>query len=441
MCSAKKKQYAERVALRRKEETAIAEAISILNSDEAFATFGTVNATRVGDTSFVQLSAIHNHVAPTTEVSSKKVQAFLQRKAGKQRSPMLGRIVRLLQTKNPFAVVLAEIDKMIELIAAEERADDEQQQWCDQERSETDQAISEKTDQISDLSGAIDSLKEQIDHPQSGLVAQQAPTEIAIEENHDSQVSETEQRREETQAYEENVQNLVNAEALLKRAVVVLRNYYSKISADISPAMLQRQDPTKPDPPSTWDDKYVGQSDGASSVIDMLDFIIRNTKQEETDAHDDEVSAQNSYEESMQGLTREMENLQNALGQIQATLAQRRQELKTKEKEHDATSKEKATLEAYLEKIKPGCDYITNNLDRRKAHRAEEEAKQLLQDSPVHAEAEARAHQESLGACAGKCNSQGEDHVDCKACLASVSVPGYCADHPGTEGCGNMGVR
>jgi len=440
MCSAKTKQYNERVALRRKEETAIAEAISILNSDEAFATFGTINATRIGATSLVQLRAIHNHEVQPIEGSTKKVQAFLQRKAEKQHSPMLGRIVTLLQTKNPFAVVLAEIDKMLDLIAAEERADDEQQQWCDQERSETDQAISDKSDQISDLNGAIDSLKNQIDHPQDGLVAQQEATEIAIEDNHESQVKETEQRREETDAYEENIQNLVNCQALLKRAVVVLRNYYSKISSEISPALLQGQDPRTPDPPSTWDDKYTGQSGDGSSVIDMLEFILTNTKQEETEAHDDELSAQVSYEDSMHGLKDEMENLQTTLGTIQATLAQRRQELKTKKKEHDVTSKEKATLEAYLEKIKPGCDYITNNIAARKANRAEEtesleEAKQLLEESPAHAEAEARAHQESLGDCAGICNSQGEEHVDCKACLAKVSVPGYCAGHPGTDGC------
>merc|ERR1719220_1194421 len=40
MCSAKAKQYNSRLELRRKEEVALAEAISILNTDSAFATFG-----------------------------------------------------------------------------------------------------------------------------------------------------------------------------------------------------------------------------------------------------------------------------------------------------------------------------------------------------------------------------------------------------------------
>merc|ERR1719482_2559702 len=55
----KAKNYEERKMLRANEDAAIAEAISILNSDEAFATFGTTDATKTGATnaaaSFLQL--------------------------------------------------------------------------------------------------------------------------------------------------------------------------------------------------------------------------------------------------------------------------------------------------------------------------------------------------------------------------------------------------
>merc|ERR1740121_1466805 len=53
MCADKAKEYDSRVMLRANEEAAIAEAISILNSDAAFATFGKVDATSV---SFLQLA-------------------------------------------------------------------------------------------------------------------------------------------------------------------------------------------------------------------------------------------------------------------------------------------------------------------------------------------------------------------------------------------------
>merc|ERR1719195_483265 len=64
MCEEKAKGYANRKILRANEEAAIAEAISILNSDDAFATFGTVDATSTGKTgaAFIQLRSVRRHL-------------------------------------------------------------------------------------------------------------------------------------------------------------------------------------------------------------------------------------------------------------------------------------------------------------------------------------------------------------------------------------------
>merc|ERR1719359_764826 len=62
MCEDKAKGYANRKMLRANEEAAIAEAISILNSDAAFATFATTDATKTGKTaaSFIQMRAVRH---------------------------------------------------------------------------------------------------------------------------------------------------------------------------------------------------------------------------------------------------------------------------------------------------------------------------------------------------------------------------------------------
>merc|ERR1719171_2877798 len=64
MCKKKADGYENRKELRANEEAAISEAISILNSDDAFATFGTVDATKTGKTGFFQLSSIRKHMSP-----------------------------------------------------------------------------------------------------------------------------------------------------------------------------------------------------------------------------------------------------------------------------------------------------------------------------------------------------------------------------------------
>lgn len=61
-------------------------------------------------------------------------------------------------------------------------------------------------------------------------------------------------------------------------------------------------------------------------------------------------------------------------------------------------------------------------------------AKKLLKESPVYTEAMEDKHQESLGDCKETCNEDA-GHAKCKACLAGVSVPGYCAGHADVPGC------
>merc|ERR1712066_457526 len=134
MCSAKAKQYEERTLLRTNEETAIAEAISILNSDAAFATFGSTTATKSGATAFLQYSEVKKHGVALEDVHREQAKNFLRKAMAGKRSPFLSRAMALLATSNPFAVVLKEIQKMLDLIADEEKADDEQFEWCKTER-------------------------------------------------------------------------------------------------------------------------------------------------------------------------------------------------------------------------------------------------------------------------------------------------------------------
>lgn len=430
------KKYNLRVELRTKEDAALAEAISILNSDAAFATFGTVDATRTGPTSFLQYQSISPH--RVADDSRQRAQTLLRKAASAQHAPLLGRIAALLQANNPFDVVLKEIQKMIDLIAAEEQADADQKQWCDDTRGETRDSIQNKHDEILRLTGVIDDLTSQITDPTTGLQAQIADSEETLQTARQDSAKKTEIRQEENLVYQKDIANLVDADALLQRAIVVLRQYYSKIDKQISSSLLQRR--AEPEFQSVFSDKYTGQSESGKSVIDQLEFILKGSQDEEKQAHQDELSAQHTFEDDMASFRQLEESTVAALGRLQADLALKTQQLKMKGKERDTTSKEKAALEVYLEKIKPGCDFITTNIEQRIDNRAEEtralqQAKGFLEGSPVYVAAVAQAHDELLGDCLGICKKEGEDRVECIACLKKTSVPGYCAGHPTTAGC------
>ena len=104
-CKDKAEAYGNRKALRAQEEAAIAEAVSILNSDDAFATFGTQDATNTGATGFLQLRSVRRHVTGNVRLEAQNV---LQKAAMDAHSARLSKVVSLLQAENPFEGVLGD---------------------------------------------------------------------------------------------------------------------------------------------------------------------------------------------------------------------------------------------------------------------------------------------------------------------------------------------
>lgn len=431
-CANTKKEYNQRVMLRANEETALAEAISVLNSDAAFATFRSLGT----PATFLQYHTVRRHPHGALEESPRrKLQAFLQKAAGSHGSPFLNRIVALLQAKNPFAVVLGEIDNMIALLRAESDADENQRRWCDSERQNSAQRLQTLHQEMSSLTTAIGHLKRQISQPSTGLKDMITLTESVIKQNHQDQIGQTAQRKSANLVYQQSVANVVDSQALLKRAITVLRNYYTRISADISPAMLQ----SRRLPSSTWDSKYVGNSADGGRAITLLETILGSFVSEETSAHEDEMLDQNEYEKSMLQLQSEEVSSQTTLTALEESLARANKQLVQKERDLKETSNQKVKEENYLEDIKPGCDFIIKNFDDRMNYRSTERsslkyARDTLKASPAFTTAVAVAHNESLGDCLSLCAGH-EAHVSCKACLAETSVPGFCAGHPETLGC------
>jgi len=440
MCSAKAKDYEKRNMLRANEEAAIAKAIAVLNSDEAFHAFGKVQATSAGPTGFLQLRTIHRHLAASATnaslASSTEAQQLLRRCAS--RSTRVRGVLALLEVGNPFDRVIAEIAKMQALIDEEAALDSKQLKWCTDERATSNTNLGVKNSEISGLHGVINDLDSTIDDPASGLRKQIVDTEEDLETNYNSQKEQTATRRDDHKAYTKNVADIAEATALLTKAVAALKKYYAAIATTASqPSLLQAQKQT---PPATWEEDYTGQSAAGADAVSMLEFIMGETKKEEQAAHATEAADQKAYEESMQGLKAQEATLQTQLLDLKKLLADKELDLENARGSLDVSTREKVAIERYLEQIKPGCDFITTNYATREANRAEEKgalanAVTLLKATPQYKAAVAGADLASLGGCQALCLGSNRTHVQCEACLAGVSQPGYCAGHPGTVGC------
>merc|ERR1719321_2477135 len=321
-----------------------------------------------------------------------------------------------------------------------------------------------------------------------------------LSENRKDQADEIETRGLENAAYQANIVNLVNAEKTLDKALKVLKKFYDWLHAKQGPHHYEKKagkdsgssnikripeasveeleeacsaDPgcagfntvgwmkSQIDPEDKWydaeGDLYVkvydeenpvalvqkkedpappdadfsatgaGEGGQATDAVSMLGFILEETHAEEKQAHTDEEASQHAFED-------EMTDLKDEEGSTLESIAA----LEEAPIDLEKTSKEKKALERYIAKIKPGCDFITENIDTRKDNRKAEtdalnNAKDKLKSTPAYKSAAAAVEKEMLGKCAEPCSDK--ESVECKACLAGTSVTGYCAGHKGEAGC------
>jgi len=435
-CERKAEEFKARNLLRSNEDAAIAVTIGILNKDDAFQAFGKTKATMTGPSGpvappeFVQLSAVRRAAEPESERAS--AQQMLQAAFRSTGSLGLLRIAASLQAGNPFADVLVEIEKMQQLIRDEEKADYDKFDWCAEEQRVNREKRDKKGEDIIALEQRISGLKTAIEDPDVGLQAQIAAGEQQLQNLMEDKTKQTKMRKQENQAYQQNIADLQQTETVLKSATAVLKKYYSQLEA----SLMQQEDNEEP---KTWDKTYKGQSDQGNKAINMLEFIMQENTKEENTAHDDERRAQHDFEDNIKLLEDEEKLTQEKVGKLTKTLMSKKTDLLEAQKMLKQTEADKSAVEAYLEDIKPDCDFIQKNINARDSAREKESgglthATNMIKGSPPYKQAVAAADIKAMGDCREYCEVD-RKVAECQACLSDVSVPGYCAGHPGTPGC------
>jgi len=428
--------YDARKLMRANEDAAIAECVSILNSDAAFDTFSTVDATTKGALkgAFIQMHSVRHHM-DLNEVGMKQAKNALQGSA------RLSKVAALLQAPNPFKGALKEINKMINVIKLEGESDKKKRSWCIKERKENNKDRKDKTKELLSLDEQIDKFTKTIEDPVQGLKKQIHQSENSLEQNTVSQGEQTKQRLAENLNYQKDVKNLVQTQAVLTKGIKVLANYYDNLEKRIEAGLLQKGSKGVKAAPEAWkgEGKYEGQSKQGGDAVTMLEFIRSETQKEEYKAHTEEKEGQHDFEDSMTKLKKEEADTQKSIAKLQETLAGKEKELLEASGDRASTKKDRDAVKDYLAKIKAGCDFVQSNFALREKSRKTEtkslvKAKAAIRGTPAFTMWRKQTLHESYGKCKAKCVKD-DKHVVCKACMADVSVPGFCAGHPKAKGC------
>merc|ERR1719359_2019984 len=495
-CAEKKKQYDHRNMLRSNEDAAIAQAISILKSDDAFATFQTADVQ-----TFVQF----------TEVKGirRTVSQALMTKGRALKSARLQRVATAMKAANPFGKVLEMINTAISVIDEEEVEDNKKDAFCTKAQGETNSAQGDAEGEMRSLDSEIDQLK--VDIETSNTNIEDAKTNLAA--NRESQRVATEQRQNEKAEFDAADKNAVATQQLITEALKVLEDYYAFLHSHnakksykktagkdsgggnleriegASIADLETACSAKPecvgfnsagwlkseikdsaewydwdggdlyekeltersfiqkDEPETWGEEMEGQRGQGNSAINMLKFIKQSSVDEQKDFTDTENDNIDSFNSAMKTLTDAEADLVADIDSYESTLAKQNKDKVQAEEDLSGETGERNTVKAYLASIKPGCDFIQANLQKRIDAQTSEKnalkgAIKTLEGTPTFKAAMAAAENERLGKCVLKesdyaCGENGEKRGDaaCEACLEGVTVFGYCQRNGSAPGC------
>merc|ERR1719311_728976 len=354
-CSVSDKEWEERSKTRALEIAAVGETIKILTDEDAHDLFANT-------LSLLQLSSTRRTLSRedlSREQASRvllKTGTKLQRKALVQ----LSASVRL----DAFKKVEEEINGMIADIKAESAGEVALKEKCkkefhknDMETMEIDTTIKDLDTKINDFSSLIDTLEKEIKALKAEIMETtinvQRSNELRVKQNKDFQSAVADQRA---------------TQVILKKALDRLGDFYAEQFVQLKAkhrSMKQEQAPPQALP------EYKSNG-GAGSVMTMIEGIITDAKNMETESIKDEQDAQAAYESFLAESFASIEAAQRAV-------TNKVEEKATAESGKTAAEGDKAdamdTKEALaktLAELHSGCDFVMDNFDAREMARKSE---------------------------------------------------------------------
>jgi len=358
-CKMTDQEWELRQKSRQEEITAIVQAISILTDDAARDTFSKT-------LSFVQKKTLLGRHAG----ARREAVQVLRAAAVKTGNPQLSGLAVAAEL-DAFTKVKAAIDKMVQELAEQMKAEVKQKDFCVEKLNEnellTEKQVRKKSDTemkiaglkttISELTESLNTLTKEIDEMNIQIKRAGEDRELV---NRDFQATVADQR--ETQK-------------LLNKALTVLKAVYTKTEVAKKEASLGQQttevEQRAPPPPPPGFKDYDRNAGGGGAVA-LLTQILGDAKVLEAEAVKDEQNAQQTYEKMVRDTNKSIQSKQQAIVNKSEDKAKAEQDLGNAKTDLEAQTTELETLGNAKGDLKLQCDFLLKNFDLRQQARDEE---------------------------------------------------------------------
>merc|ERR1719316_1497168 len=369
-CATKQKEWDERCKLRAEEIEAISDTIEMLNSDDALELF---KKTLPSASAFIQTGM-------GTRSQTRRASAMIKKAMSTDTAHSVNRHLMLATLRSGvggFEKVVGMVDGMVGVLEGEQEKDDKTDVWCLAELEKTEAEAKQTTVDISDLETAVDEARDAI----ATVTSEIEDLKAGLVELDKDVAESTELRKKE---HEESL----NEAAANGAAVELLGMAKNRMNKFYNPTLYKEPEKAaeeeeffaqvsaraaQPGPPPEMPTGEYKKSEGSSSIIAMMDQMIKDTEMDMAEAKRNEEEAQKDYEQEMSDAATKRADDSKLIVTKEGEKAEKTTMLEGL-KEHKRTkSGALDVLEAQITNLHKTCDFLIEQYAKIKEERLKEE--------------------------------------------------------------------
>jgi len=290
--------------------------------------------------------------------AKQRAEEILRKRAGEMSSRTLQTLLAQM-ADNPFSKVITMIEDMLARLKQEASAEADHKAWCDEQLKSNKLKREKKSTKVQELTAELEDLGVKIEDTGKAvetLVQEQAELAKAMKEA-------TEQREKEKKANAEAIADAKAGSAAVKKALVVLKEFYS----DTSASLLQQGSGQVPEMA-----EYKGMHGRNKGVVGMLEVIDSDFVRLQGTTEAAEEQAVKEYKEFM-GDAQADKKMKHEK-EVKLRLQKDADEFEASQTKKDLEQNQQALDKAnqYYEDLKPSCLEVHVSYEERAARRKEE---------------------------------------------------------------------
>lgn len=363
-CQTKATEWSIRTRLRTEELNGMQTAIQILSSKDAKKTF------KASTTTFVQMREIRKHEDQSTERS--KAYGKLRELAAQLKSRRLAKIAVEVKTGGHFDKVITMIDKMMEVLRAEEQDDIAHRDRCENDQNANANELDDLNHEIKKTKASLKRMgntKKEIEDEINTLEKDIAATKKDMAEL-------LKFRNKEEKEFIQALKDDSDAAALLKKAIVALSEFYKRNKMAV-PEFVQKAPEYAKDedkaPETSWSGSdYGGRKSESGGIIAILEMLVEDTEKEMAEGRADDADAQEKYLKQNGALQETLDSQDQTKTNLETELADLEEKIATYEKHENEKKADKDAEDDATKAIGTDCDWVKTHFKTRREKRKTE---------------------------------------------------------------------